>query len=162
MLKTRDKVLLGIDIDGVFNIINIENKKNEICRTPIYYLNKILEYIPNCDVLITSSWGNTDNKTVEEMIKSGFKYPKRVIGNTGFCSEEYSRTKEIEEWFKKYNKQDCYKNRIYLDDEISLFDYYSRYASRTDVVVCRPDVGLNLDKSYEVICRLQGINLKYW
>ena len=152
--------LLGIDIDGVFNIINMEKRKNEICRTPIYYLNKILEAVPNCEVLITSSWGNTDNKTVNQMVEAGFEFSDRVIGNTGFCSSRHSRTKEIEEWLYKYNKN--YDTKVYLDDEPELFDFFTEGISRSDVVVCRTDIGLNIEKAYETICRLQGLNFKFW
>lgn len=157
-----DKVLLGIDIDGVFNIIDMEKRGNKINRTPIYYLNRILEAVPNCDVLITSSWGNHKNKTVLSMVEAGFEYPERVIGATGVSYEECSRTKEIVEWLESNNKTDYYKHKVYIDDEIVLFDYFTSGASKREVVVCRPDIGLNIDKAYEVICRLQGISLKFW
>jgi len=158
----EEPVLLGIDMDGVFNIVGIDNTDNTINKTTIYFLNKIIEAIPNCEVLITSSWGNMDNSTANILVNAGFKYPNRIVGNTGFSGDEYSRTIEINEWLSDAQKTDYYKHRVYLDDEIILFSYLDKLASRRDVVECRPDVGLNIDKAYETICRLQGIDLKFW
>jgi len=154
------KSLLGIDIDGVFNIISYDEVENDINKTPVLYLNKILEVVPNCDVLITSSWGNPNNYTVDCLVKAGFKYPERVVGNTGLG--EHSRSKEILEWLTANDKLDYYDVKVYLDDEIVLFDYLTEGISKYEVVECRPDIGLNIDKAYETICRLQGINLRFW
>lgn len=99
------KSLLGIDIDGVFNIVSYDAVPNDINRTPVRYLNKILEAIPECDVLITSSWCNYDNKTIEALVSAGFKYPERVIGNTENLSGECSRTKEIKKWLCRLAKR---------------------------------------------------------
>lgn len=156
------KSLLGIDIDGVFNIVSYDAVPNDINRTPVRYLNKILEAIPECDVLITSSWCNYDNKTIEALVSAGFKYPERVIGNTENLSGEYSRTKEIKKWLEDNNKSGYYKNKVYLDDEIVLFDYFEEGISQYQVVECRADRGLDLDKAYETICKLQGFDLKFW
>lgn len=154
--------LLGIDIDGVFNIISYDDVKNDINKTPVRYLNKIIEAVPNCDILITSSWGNKDNKTVDALVEAGFKYPEKVVGNTGFSSEQHSRTKEIVEWLIKADRMNYYDNLIYLDDEIELFDHFTKNASKRHVVHCRADRGLDLEKAYETICRLNGIQLQFW
>ncbi len=160
--KGVKKQLLGIDIDGVFNIVSLEDSYNEIRKTPVHYLNKIMETLPNCDILITSSWGNPDNKTVEALVNAGFEYADRVVGATGFNSEKYSRTNEIVDWLTTYDRMDYYDVKVYLDDGIELFDYFSQGASRHQVVHCRSDRGLDIDKAYETICRLQGISLKFW
>ena len=156
------KNLLGIDIDGVFNIMSYDDVEGDINKTPVVYLNKIIEVVPNCDILITSSWGNKNNKTTKALVNAGFKYPEKIVGVTGCCNGEYSRSKEISEWLNNFSKSEYYKNYVYIDDEIELFDYSSKNASRYNVVQCRADRGLDLEKSYETICRLQGISLKFW
>lgn len=156
------KQLLGIDIDGVFNIVSVGNIDDNLSKTSIFYLNKILETLPNCDVLITSSWGNLNNSTVDTLVKFGFKYPDRVVGNTGFINCRYSRTHEIKGWLSNIKNINKYDVKVYLDDEIELFDHFTEGASRYNVVLCRPDIGLNIDKAYETVCRLQGINFKFW
>jgi len=161
MSKLENKVILGIDIDGVFNVIDLEDEHNKISKTAIYYLNRILENVPNCDILIVSSWGNRDNHTTNTLVEAGFKYPERVVG----CTDNIinSRTEATHIWM---NEHEEYGSVICLDDEIVLYDYFGienkNGAYKCDVVETRPDVGLNIDKAYETICRLQGISLRFW
>ena len=155
------KVILGIDIDGVFNVIDMDDVPNDINKTPVKYLNGILEAVPSCDVLIVSSWGNRDNHTVECLVEAEFKYPNRVVGCTDNILD--SRTEATHLWMNKHKE---YCDIVCLDDEIALYDYSGNEnkngASKRDVVECRPDRGLDIDKAYETICRLQGVNLRFW
>jgi len=153
------RVILGIDIDGVFNVIDLENEHNKISKTTIYYLNSILENVPNCDILIVSSWENRDNHTTNSLVEAGFKYPERVVGCTDNSID--SRTEATHLWMNKHKE---YENIICLDDEIALYDYFGNEngANKWEVVETRPDRGLDIDKAHETICRLQGINLRFW
>lgn len=156
------KRLLGIDIDGVFNIMSLEDKENEINRTPVYYLNKIMEHFPDCDILITSAWGNPNNKTVDALVEAGFEYANRVVGATRFGGSTQSRTQEVINWLAKRNELNYYDIEVYLDDEIELFEYFGEHANRSQVVHCRGDRGLDIDKAYETIAKLHGADLKFW
>lgn len=161
-MKTNRK-LLGIDIDGVFNIMTIDDKNNKLSKTCVHYLNRICEEINDLDILIVSSWGNVNNRTTDALVLAGFKYPEKVIDYTPFLpAVRHSRTLEIEEWKKHNDRINYYETCVYLDDEPVLYDYFTEGSCKNDVVVCRPDRGLDIDKAYETICRLQGIRLKFW
>ena len=155
----REKVILGIDIDGVFNVADLDENKNDINKTPVHFLNEILEAVPNCDILIVSSWGNRDNYTVNCLVEAGFKYPSRVVG----CTDNMinCRSEATSNWMNEHKE---YNRIVCLDDEISLYSYFEFKdgANKHDVVETRPERGLDIDKAYETICRLQGIALKFW
>lgn len=152
-----NKVLLGIDIDGVFNVINLEDE-NTINKTPVHYLNRILEVVPNCDILIVSSWGNRDNHTVNALVEAGFLYPDRVVGCTDNMID--CRTQATALWMKEHAE---YARIVCLDDELELYEHLGESgATKYNVVECRSDRGLDIDKAHETICRLQDINLRFW
>lgn len=160
--ESIERILLGIDIDGVFNPCRIvEKDEPEITKTTVYYLNKILEAVPNCDVLITSSCGNKYGKTTKALCEQGFLYPGRIVGNTSFIETEYSRTKEIVKWMDMNPK---YTKIICIDDEPILFDFFeNKYgANRYNVVEVRSDIGLDEYKAYETVCKLLGFNFRFW
>lgn len=166
----EERILLGLDIDGVLNPVRLLlDNEPPITKTSIYYLNKILETVINCDILITSSWGNSDNRTVKRMCDQGFIYPKRVVGSTCFSDSKYSRSIETIEWLDKYTelykRVDIeYGKIIFLDDELELFAYHEdKYgACRRNVVHIRADIGLDEGKAYETVCKLLGFNFRFW
>ena len=157
-------VLIGLDIDGVLNPLLLDNH-GEITKTPIHYLNRVLEICPNVGILITSCWGNHNNSTIDAMVKKGFKFPDRVVGNTDTMNElATSRTKEIELWLLEFDKDEKYTNIVCIDDDQAEFEYFGKFSGITKhgIVLCEGNTGFSINNAYELIVKLQGYDLRYW
>lgn len=162
MYSMTERVLLGIDIDGVFNPLRMMKlDEPEITMTTVHYLNKILEAVPHCDVLITSSWGNKDNRTTKALCEQGFKYPERIVGSSYDLGGLSTRTAEVVRWMEMDTK---YKRITCIDDEPDLYEFTeNKYgANKHHTVTVRADIGLDESKAYEVVCKLLGINFRFW
>ena len=160
-----EHVLLCIDIDGVFNPHRLlKDKEEEITHTSVHYLNRILEAVPNCRVLISSAWGYS---AVPHLKTAGFRYIDRIVGSTIFdtSDERGIRTKEIIKWLEDNKRVNRHFSKVVaLDDEPDLFEYHDHLygVDRANSVFVRGDIGLDEKAAYEVVCKLLGHNFRCW
>ena len=114
--------VLFLDFDGVLNsfssayynrAIGLKSGLAPLDSTLVSFLNEIIARVPNCKIVISSSWriGRTVEELRTELTDKGFDYPDCVIDKTGWADR---RDDEILNWIKEQDEEVVY---CVLDDD---------------------------------------------
>ena len=100
--------ILFLDIDGV---LNVESNSYMTCKHNKYLieahltqrLNYICSKIDDIEIVISSSWRNDMTSLKKELLRAGFVYWHKVVGNTNICpyTDSLERGKQINEWLRE-------------------------------------------------------------
>lgn len=133
MITRKDKYLF-LDIDGVLNNRNYKESTSPLtypCSAfdpkNIAIFNKLLEDIPDLQVIISSSW-RTDNNL--QNIFDNAEIKCHIQGITPFMTCGYSRGDEIKEWLRTCPSKDY--TYVILDDCNDYNESQEQYLVLTD------------------------------
>ena len=153
--------ILFLDIDGVLNNKSMDWSKEgpwTISDEAVELLNKLLDDIPDLNIVISSSWRIVvgQKATVDHLVKHGFRHAIRVIGSTPERESIWERGDECLDWINfRPIEMETIHNFVILDDEKDFFIAMVNPEHRKHLVLTDRKVGLtqrHIAKIKEMLC----------
>jgi len=150
-------MLLFLDFDGVLHPEPCYRSDQLFCRLPIF--ESVMKGFPEVEIVISSTWRETDDI---EQLRSYLpaSLSRRIVGVTPVWRSlsdaidlgyMYPRQIEIEAWLRAANR--AWEPWIALDDRPYWFRPFLK-----NLVVCKPNVGLDEDAALRLADRFRSLN----
>jgi len=135
--------ILFLDIDGVLNIVSIDEGRDQYGQIFHKHFVDNLQWIieqTDAKIVISSDWKSSGLVIIKEMWKNR-NLPGDIIDVTTYLGDDFSRGHEIQDWID--NHRDSIESYVIIDDTDCVLEHQLPFFVRTSSNVHHEDsIGL--------------------